>query len=173
MQECHGRDRLISIGVAMMNSLMGKSIHGFICIFLLLNICGGITSAAEPERLLIIDDDLGMYKKDVNRDGSYQMPWLPLTDPDGGLEVLYALGEPGTNVLGITCTMGCSSVEVCMASATKILELTGNPDIPVLRGSAVPEELGQPSEAAHFIINTVMSRPGQVECLAKGAGISN
>jgi len=119
----------------------------------------------EQPRLFIIDDDVGMLRSEVIKTGSYTLPWMPITDPDGGLELIYALREPGIRVLGVTCSMGCSSTEVCVQSVEKILELTGNRDIPVLAGAHSPDELGQPTDAARFIINTVMSYPGQVEIL--------
>ena len=78
---------------------------------------------ADTPRLFIIDDDVGMMKKAVRGRGPYQAPWLPITDPDGGLEVIYALREPGVKVLGITCAMGCSSTDVCVESVNKMLEL--------------------------------------------------
>ncbi|OGP59697.1 MAG: hypothetical protein A2V67_02795 [Deltaproteobacteria bacterium RBG_13_61_14] len=117
-------------------------------------------------RLLIIDDDVGMLKAEVKKAGTYPASWLPVTDPDGGLELLYALRDPGVEVLGITCTMGCSTTEVCRHAARRILELAGRSEVPVLRGAASPKELGQPTEAARFIVDAVMSRPGQVEIVA-------
>lgn len=121
---------------------------------------------ARSERLLIVDDDLGMLKSMVRKDGTYPMPWIKVTDPDGGLELVYALRAPGVRVLGVTCSMGCSTTDVCMASAQKILELTGHPEIPLLRGADSPADLGRPTAAARFIVDTVMSHPGQVEIVA-------
>jgi len=122
--------------------------------------------AEAAERLFIIDDDVGMLEQAVRKDGPYHMQWAPITDPDGGIEVLYALREPGIRVLGITCVMGCSSTEVCMRSVEKIKGLAGAEDVPVLRGAESPHDLGKPTDAALFIINQVMSRPGEVEIVA-------
>lgn len=47
---------------------------------------------AYEDRLFIIDDDIGMDRVGVGKTGSYWMPWLKITDPDGGLELIYALG---------------------------------------------------------------------------------
>lgn len=124
------------------------------------------SSLAGEKRLLIIDDDLGMLKSAVAKDGAYQYPGVKLTDPDGGLELLYALRDPRVEVLGVTCSRGCSTLEVCMASAKKILELAGRSDIPVLAGAASDEDFGRPTEAVRFIIETVMARPGEVEIIA-------
>ena len=94
------------------------------------------------------------------------MPWLRITDPDGGLEMIYLLREPSVKLLGISCTMGCSTTDVCMASIHKLLELTGRTEVPLVRGANAPQELGQPTDAARFIIDAVMNHPGQVEVIA-------
>ncbi len=117
-------------------------------------------------RLVIIDDDVGMLWKGVLKDGVYQAPWFKVTDPDGGIQLIYALREPKIKILGITCAMGCSSTDVCMKSARKILELTGRTDVPLLKGADNPDELGIPTEASDFIIRTVMGNPGKVEIIA-------
>ncbi len=122
--------------------------------------------AAGPRRLVIIDDDVGMLRKEVWKQGTYQAPWFKLTDPDGGLEMIYALREPRIKVIGITCVMGCSSTDVCIKSVKKILELTGRTEVPVFSGAESPGELGKSTEAAKFIIDAVMSAPGQVEIIA-------
>lgn len=119
-----------------------------------------------PVRLFIIDDDAGMLKREVWKDGIYQTPWFKFTDPDGGLEMIYALREPSIKVLGITCAMGCSSTRVCMASVKKILELTGRTDVPLLKGAESPSDLAKPTAASSFIIDTVMNNPGQVEIIS-------
>jgi len=121
---------------------------------------------ARPVRLFIIDDDVGMLKREVLKDGIYQTPWFKYTDPDGGLELIYALREPSIKVLGISCAMGCSSTRVCMASVRKILELTGRTDVPLFKGAESPSDLGKPTPAARFIIDTVMQNPGEVEIMA-------
>jgi len=126
-----------------------------------------ITEEGGPtKRSIIIDDDLGMLRDAVKKDGPYQYPWIPLTDPDGGLELIYALRDPHVKVLGVTCSMGCSSTGVCMDSARRILELTGRTDVPVLQGAVSPEDLGRPTDASRFIVSTILSNPGEVEIVA-------
>ncbi len=127
----------------------------------------GRLGARETEpRLFIIDDDVGMMKAMVWKAGSFEYPFLKITDPDGGLEMLYALREPKIKVLGITCAMGCSTTDVCMASVQKILELTGRTEVPLMRGASTPKDLGKETAAARFIIDTVMKNPGRVEIIA-------
>jgi purine nucleosidase len=53
-----------------------------------------------------------------------------------------------------------------MESAQKILDLTGRSDVQVYRGADSPLQLGQPTDASRFIIETVMAHPGQVEIIA-------
>lgn len=118
------------------------------------------------KRFIIIDDDLGMLKSEVRRAGSYVMPWIPVTDPDGGLELIYALRDPRVELLGVTCTMGCSTTEVCLHSVQRILELAGRSDLPVRRGADSPAELGRETPAARFLVDTVRARPGEVEIVA-------
>jgi purine nucleosidase len=118
------------------------------------------------QRLIIVDDDTAMLKEMVASEGVYPLPWLRITDPDGGLEMLYLLREPSVRLLGISCTMGCSTTDVCMASISKLLELTGRTDVPLLRGANAPQDLGKPTDAARFIIDAVMNHPGQVEIIA-------
>jgi len=122
--------------------------------------------APTSSRLFIIDDDTAMLKREVRKAGVYSAPWIPITDPDGGLELIYALREPGVEILGITCAMGCSTTQVCMDSVKRILELVGRNEVPVLRGADSPADLGRPTEAARFIVDTVMAHPGQVEIIA-------
>lgn len=119
-------------------------------------------------RYVIIDDDNGMAFDRVREEGSYTHPQATFTDPDGGLEILYALGEPEIEVLGLTCLMGTASVDICMEADQTLLELAGRTDIPCLRGAADPTELGQESDAARFIIETVRGHPGGVEIIASG-----
>jgi len=122
--------------------------------------------APTSPRLFIIDDDAAFLKREVRKAGVYSAPWLPITDPDGGLELIYALRDPGAEVLGITCAMGCSTTQVCMDSVKRILELVGKTEVPLLRGADSPADLGRPTDAARFIVDTVMARPGQVEIIA-------
>jgi inosine-uridine nucleoside N-ribohydrolase len=126
----------------------------------------GAGKAEESKRLLLIDDDLGMDKRAVRKAGTYWAPALKFTDPDGGPELIYALRAPGVEVVGITCVMGCSTLAVCMSSGEEILRRTGRDEVPLLRGAESSADLGRPTPAAEFIVNTVMARPGQVEIVA-------
>ncbi|MFX0135879.1 MAG: nucleoside hydrolase [Candidatus Hodarchaeota archaeon] len=121
-----------------------------------------------PEHIIIIDDDVGMFKDAIWKYGHYAIPWLKITDPDGGLELIYGLRDPNTQVLGVTIIMGVASTDVCVQAAKNILNILNIKDVPVLRGARTPKDLGVETEAARFIVNTVMDNPGQVEIIATG-----
>lgn len=120
------------------------------------------------ERLIIIDDDVGFYRDIVWKYGSYILPWVKITDPDGGLELIYALREPNVRVLGITTIMGCANTEICVQAANRVLKVLGLNEIPVLIGARSPSDLGVETKAARFIIDAVMNNPGKVEIIATG-----
>ena len=124
------------------------------------------TNASAEKRLFIIDDDNGMDKKGCFRQAMQSPIKTFICDPDGGLELIYMLREPDIEVIGITCTAGCSTLAVCMEADKKLLKLLGREDIPVLAGGAGPKDLGKQSAASEFIIKQVMSHPGKVEILA-------
>ncbi len=113
------------------------------------------------------------------------------TDPgiDDAMAILFALKSPELDVLALTTVFGNHFVKITTRNALRLLELAGRDDIPVARGASSPlvrEYLEPPtfvhgedglgdanltdepeSEAAHtraaqFIVEAVMSRPGQV-----------
>ena len=140
---------------------MSKKIVVLLALFILFCL-----KASAEKRLFIIDDDNGMDKQGCFRE-AMQSPYKTLIcDPDGGLELVYMLREPDIEVIGITCTAGCSTLAVCMEADKKLLKLLGREDLPVLAGATGPKDLGRRSEASDFIIKQVMSRPGKVEILA-------
>ncbi|MBI4671917.1 MAG: nucleoside hydrolase [Chloroflexi bacterium] len=113
------------------------------------------------------------------------------TDPgiDDAMAILFALKSPELEVLALTTVFGNHFVEVTTRNALRLLELAGRDDIPVARGASSPlvrdytepptfvhgqDGLGDAgltsepeSEAAHtraaqFIVEAVMSRPGEI-----------
>lgn len=118
------------------------------------------------------------------------------TDPgiDDTMALLLALRSPEIRLLGITTVFGNAHVDRCTANALNVLKLAGRTDIPVARGAAFPlarpyggpvphvhgdDGLGnlhlpEPDtravsmHAAQFIVETVMSRPGEVTLVAVG-----
>jgi uridine nucleosidase len=119
------------------------------------------------------------------------------TDPgiDDAMAILFALKSPELDVLALTTVFGNHFVEITTRNALRLLELAGRDDIPVARGAYSPlvreyvspptfvhgEDglgdaglTGEPdSEAAHtraaqFIVEAVMSRPGEITLVPLG-----
>jgi uridine nucleosidase len=119
------------------------------------------------------------------------------TDPgiDDAMAILFALKSPELEVLALTSVYGNHYVNVTTRNALRLLELAGREDIPVARGASAPltrEYAGPPtivhgedglgdagvtaepeSEAAHaraaqFIVESVMSRPGEITLVPLG-----
>lgn len=126
------------------------------------------TSADSNKRLLIIDDDNGMDAGSVFALGSYETRLARFTDPDGGLEIAYALNDPQIELIGLTCMMGTAFLETCMEADRKLLQAAGRQDIPVFSGAAGPDWIGRETPAARFLIDAVRSHPGRVEIVASG-----
>lgn len=117
------------------------------------------------------------------------------TDPgiDDALAILLALASPEIQLDGIVTVHGNCSVEQATANALSILELAGARNIPVNRGFGLPlvqpsllaaethgdEGLGYaslpaprdgpgPRHGSDFLIDTIMSSPGEITLLAVG-----
>ena len=85
---------------------------------------------------------------------------------DDGLVLLYLLGRPEVEVLGITTTFGNGTIDEVVAQTEWLLWRLGKPGIPVFRGAA--DRQTEPTEAARFLLDTVAEHPGQVSILALG-----
>ncbi len=113
------------------------------------------------------------------------------TDPgiDDAMALLFALKSPELKVFALTTVYGNHFVEITTRNALRLLELAGRDDIPVARGASAPlvREYTEPptfvhgadglgdagltaepdSEAAHtraaqFIVEAVLSHPGEI-----------
>ncbi len=91
---------------------------------------------------------------------------LPGKEIDDGLTLLYLLGRPDIEVLGVTTTFGNGPIEAVYPATQRLLRALGREDIPVLEGAG---QRGQPpTAAARFLAETVAARPGEVAVLAIG-----
>ncbi|MFN8379148.1 MAG: nucleoside hydrolase [Anaerolineae bacterium] len=118
------------------------------------------------------------------------------TDPgvDDAMAIFYALKSPELEVLGLTTIFGNAHTDQCTMNALRLLEIAGRPDIPVAGGAPRPlvAPFGGPADfvhgrdgqgntflpppstspvgvhAAQFLIDTVMSDPGNVTIVALG-----
>ncbi|MBD3228372.1 MAG: hypothetical protein GF329_09305 [Candidatus Lokiarchaeota archaeon] len=125
-------------------------------------------SVDESKRLIIIDDDVGMFWEGVWDRGHFWVNWLRITDPDGGLELIYALRDPNVKVLGITVMMGVAPMNTCLQAAKRILKVLDMEEIPVIPGAKTADDLGKETDAARFIVDMVKKYPNRVELIATG-----
>ncbi len=91
---------------------------------------------------------------------------LPWHEVDDGLTLLYLLGRPDIELLGVTTIFGNGTIEEIYAQTEKLLHRLGRSDIPLWRGEG---ERGEgPTEAARFLVQTASAQPGKVTLLATG-----
>lgn len=88
-------------------------------------------------------------------------------DVDDGLALIYLLGKSSAELLGITTTYGNSDVETVYANTSRMLSDLDRQDIPVLKGCASRKQIE--SEAAEYILDTVMANKGDISLLATGS----
>lgn len=121
------------------------------------------------------------------------------TDPgiDDAMALLLILASPELDLLGVTTVFGNNGVNQTTQNALHILNAVGRTEVPVVAGAGTPlartyapndgrvhgaDGLGNihlpppdraatpwPGDAAGFIIDTVMARPGEVTLMAVGA----
>ena len=87
-------------------------------------------------------------------------------DVDDGLAILYLLGRPDIEILGITSVYGNCDVETVHANTLAMMKELGMGDIPVVKGC--PNANSRESEAARFIVDVVSSNVGPLSILATG-----
>ncbi|MCW1966646.1 MAG: nucleoside hydrolase [Anaerolineae bacterium] len=116
---------------------------------------------------------------------------------DDAMALLFALKSPEIEVLGLTTVFGNSNVEATTRNALNLLDFAGRPDIPVAKGAGVPlvipphptgefvhgdDAMGNigwhaqtnpnmhvvEQHAAQFIVEQVMSNPGQITLVPVG-----
>jgi inosine-uridine nucleoside N-ribohydrolase len=118
------------------------------------------------------------------------------TDPgiDDAMAILFALNSPELEVVGLSAIFGNVHTELATANALRLLEFAGKAHIPVAQGAARPlhlpldgvadfvhgangfGEVDLPApvaraveqSAAHFIVETVMSHPGEITLVPLG-----
>lgn len=92
---------------------------------------------------------------------------VPGCDVDDGLALLYLLGCPDVNLLGITCTYGNNKLDTVYHNTLRLLSEWGREDIPVLKGAASCKDRN--SEAAVFLAEKAREYPDELRVLATGA----
>ena len=128
------------------------------------------------------------------------MPRRVLIDTDPGVDdamaLLFALASPDLDLLAVTTVFGNADVEQTTSNALRVLEVGGQPDVPVAAGAGrplvrpphppdpgihgedglggafvgAPPPGGQPVglSAPELIARTVLERPGEVTVIAVG-----
>lgn len=92
---------------------------------------------------------------------------VPGCDVDDGLALLYLLGSPEAELLGISCSYGNNKQDVVYENVSRLLKLWNREDIPFYRGSANPGEYE--SEAAKFIASQAEKYAGELRLLVLGS----
>ncbi|MHA1280703.1 MAG: nucleoside hydrolase, partial [Candidatus Helarchaeota archaeon] len=91
---------------------------------------------------------------------------LPMKEVDDGLTILYLLGQPNLELLGITTTFGNGTIEQVHPQTQKLMRHL-NVDIPVLIGEGSCDQAPD-TPAAMFLVDIVNDNPGEITLLATG-----
>ena len=97
-------------------------------------------------------------------DNTMGRPWSEIDD---GLTLLYLLGRPDLELLGVTTTFGNGPLDhVQRCTERLVAELGLTRTLPVLRGAAGAGDYD--TEAARFLAETIAAAPGEISVLANG-----
>jgi len=91
---------------------------------------------------------------------------LPKREIDDGLTLLYLLGRPDIDLVGITTTFGNGPIGEVYPQTAHLLRDLGRDDVPVLEGAGARGQVS--TEAAHFLAETAAAHPGEITLLATG-----
>jgi purine nucleosidase len=91
---------------------------------------------------------------------------LPFKEIDDGLTLLYLLGRPDIQLLGVTTIFGNGTTNQAYVQTQEILRRFNRTDVPVWKGQAEPGE--GPNPAAEFLAQAVVEHAGEVSILATG-----
>ena len=92
---------------------------------------------------------------------------IPGCDVDDGLALLYLLGDPDAQVLGVTTTYGNNIVEKVYPNTRRFLKEIGREDIPVYKGGKDSQDLV--SEASEYLADMAEKHAGELELLVTGS----
>lgn len=88
-------------------------------------------------------------------------------DVDDGLALLYLLGAPDADLLGVTATYGNNRIEVVMDTLRRMRAELGRRDLPLHQGGACAGAYD--SDAARFLAETAACCHGALSILATGS----
>lgn len=92
---------------------------------------------------------------------------VPGCDVDDGLTLLYLLGCPEVELLGITCSYGNNTQQTVYDNTLRLLKDWNRQEIPVFRGGDSPAQRKSP--AAGFLAESARKYKGELCLLATGA----
>jgi purine nucleosidase len=96
-------------------------------------------------------------------DNTMPLPGMPIDD---GQTLLYLLGRPDIELVGITTSFGNGTLDQVWEATTRLLRGLGRDDIPLLRGASRRGEGA--TEAARFLADQAAAAPGQISLLVLG-----
>lgn len=91
---------------------------------------------------------------------------LPRNEIDDGLALLYLLGRPDIEVVGLTTTFGNGAIADVHRATQALLRAVQRPDLPLYQGAG--QRGPAPTPAAHFLAETVAAAPGAISIVAAG-----
>jgi purine nucleosidase len=91
---------------------------------------------------------------------------LPGKPVDDGQTLLYLLGRPDIELMGVTTSFGNGTIDEVYTATVHLLGNWGRPNIPLFKGEGARGQ--PPTEAAHFLAETAAAYPGQITLLAIG-----
>lgn len=91
---------------------------------------------------------------------------LPFKEIDDGLTLIYLLGRPDIQLMGVTTTFGNGTTDQSYEQTIQLLRKVQHPEIPVWRGQSQPGN--PPNEAADFLAKSAADSPKQISILATG-----
>lgn len=91
---------------------------------------------------------------------------IMLNEVDDGLTLLYLLGTPSIEVLGITTTFGNGRIDQVFPKTEKLVQHLAL-NIPVFKGES-EQRLGEQTPASNFLVDQVDQNPGEITVLATG-----
>ena len=91
---------------------------------------------------------------------------LPFKEIDDGLTLLYLLGRPDIELVGVTTTFGNGTAKQSYEQTVALLRNYESLGIPVCLGAG-ERDCGV-TPAAHFLVDTVAACPGEITLLATG-----
>ncbi|MGB9592529.1 MAG: nucleoside hydrolase [Anaerolineae bacterium] len=96
-------------------------------------------------------------------DNTMGVPGKPVDD---GQTILYLLGRPDIDLVGITTTFGNGTIDEVYGATAWLLRTLGREDIPLFKGAGARGEA--PGNAARFLADMAARYPGEISVLAIG-----